>query len=111
MYDVRTFPRPPRGNSILKLTKSSGRGRTFSVPRARVRPFGEPDVLGVDVFSGKSMRTRVIWIAAMAAFVLAAATAITVRKHGVDEPARAPFSDLLRDLDRGAVDGMSRDSD
>jgi cell division protease FtsH len=63
------------------------------------------------VFSGKSMRSRVIWIAAVAAFVLATATAITVRKHGVDEPGRAPFSDLLRDLDRGAVEAIVVDGD
>jgi cell division protease FtsH len=57
------------------------------------------------------MRSRVIWIAAVAAFVLAAATAVTVRRHGADEPARAPFSDLLHDLDRGAVQAVVVDGD
>jgi cell division protease FtsH len=57
------------------------------------------------VFSGKWSRSRIIWISAVALIVVATAGLI-IRGREASEPPQVPFSDLLRDLDRGVVAGV-----
>jgi len=59
------------------------------------------------VWSGKSKSSRRRATGVAAAFaVLLAATAVFVRTHASVEVPLVPFSDLLRDLDRGVVSGI-----
>jgi cell division protease FtsH len=55
------------------------------------------------VFAGKRFRPRVAWISAFALLLLAVAIVTVARSRSVTEVTEVPFSDLLRDLDRGAV--------
>jgi cell division protease FtsH len=57
------------------------------------------------VFSGKWSRSRIIWVSAIALIVVATAGLI-IRGREASEPPQVPFSDLLRDLDRGVVAGV-----
>jgi cell division protease FtsH len=54
------------------------------------------------VLSGKSSRRRAIAIASAVVFLLIVA-GIVMRSHGAQNIAQVPFSELLRDVDRGAV--------
>ena len=57
------------------------------------------------MFSGKWSRSRIIWISAIA-LVLVATAGLIIRGREAPEPPQVPFSDLLRDLDRGVVAGV-----
>src|SRR5690242_11851008 len=64
---------------------------------------------GVHVFAGKWSRLR-IWVPA-AILVAVAAGAFVLRGRGAPEPSQMPFSDLLRDIERGAVSALVVDGD
>src|SRR5436190_20925197 len=68
--------------------------------------------IGVPVFLGKSARARAIGIAiAAVALVILVAALVAIRaRSGVDVPQIA-FTDLLRDLDRGAVSEVAVSGD
>jgi cell division protease FtsH len=55
------------------------------------------------VFAGKWFRPRVAWISAVALLLLAVTIVTVARSRSVAEVTEVPFSDLLRDLDRGVV--------
>ena len=57
------------------------------------------------MFSGKWTRSRALWISAIA-LILVAIAGLIIRSHEAAEPPQVPFSDLLRDLDRGVVAGV-----
>jgi cell division protease FtsH len=57
------------------------------------------------VFSGKWPRSRIIWVSAIGLIVVTTAGLI-IRGREASEPPQVPFSDLLRDLDRGVVAGV-----
>jgi len=57
------------------------------------------------VFFGKWTRSRALWISAIA-LILVATAGLIIRSHEAAEPPQVPFSDLLRDLDRGVVAGV-----
>ena len=57
------------------------------------------------MFSGKWTRSRALWISAIA-LILVATAGLIIRSHEAAEPPQVPFSDLLRDLDRGVVAGV-----
>ena len=57
------------------------------------------------MFSGKWTRSRALWISAIA-LILVATAGLIIRSHEASEPSQVPFSDLLRDLDRGVVAGV-----
>jgi cell division protease FtsH len=55
------------------------------------------------VSAGKWFRARVAWISAVVVLLIGVAAVSVVRIRTSAEVAEVPFSDLLRDLDRGAV--------
>jgi cell division protease FtsH len=55
------------------------------------------------VFFRKLSRSRAIWIAAGCVALLIAAGIVAVRGRTTIQPTKMPFSDLLREVDRGAV--------
>jgi cell division protease FtsH len=55
------------------------------------------------VFAGKWSRPRVTWLSAVVLLLITLAAISIVRGRSSAEVADVPFSDLLRDLDRGAV--------
>src|SRR5688500_6514804 len=55
------------------------------------------------VFAGKWSRPRLVWIAALAGVLAVVLAGLVVRSRSSGEIAEVPFSDLLRDLDRGLV--------
>jgi cell division protease FtsH len=55
------------------------------------------------VFAGKWSRPRNIWIAAIGVAIVALSIAYLARSRPAAALVQVPFSDLLRDLDRGAV--------
>ena len=55
------------------------------------------------MFAGKWSRPRIGWVTAVMLVLVAAAAIIVVRGRSTVELTQAPFSDLLRDLDRGVV--------
>ena len=57
------------------------------------------------MFSGKWTRSRALWISAIA-LILVATAGLIIRSREAAEPPQVPFSDLLRDLDRGVVAGV-----
>jgi cell division protease FtsH len=55
------------------------------------------------VFAGKWSRQRVTWISAIVLLLVTLTAIAVVRGRSSTEVTEVPFSDLLRDLDRGAV--------
>jgi len=55
------------------------------------------------VFAGKWFRPRVTWISVLVLLLIGVAVVSVVRMRTSVEVAQVPFSELLRDLDRGAV--------
>jgi cell division protease FtsH len=55
------------------------------------------------VFAGKWSRPRVTWISAIVLLLMTLAVIAFFRGRSSTQVAEVPFSDLLRDLDRGAV--------
>ena len=55
------------------------------------------------MFAGKWFRPRVAWISALVLLLIGVAVVSVVRVRTSVEVAEVPFSELLRDLDRGAV--------
>jgi len=55
------------------------------------------------VLAGKKFRPRVVWISALVLLIVGVAIGGVVRGRSSTAIAEVPFSDLLRDLDRGAV--------
>ena len=55
------------------------------------------------MFAGKWFRPRVAWISALVLLLIGVAVVGVVRARTSAEVAEVPFSELLRDLDRGAV--------
>jgi cell division protease FtsH len=55
------------------------------------------------MFAGKWSRTRSIWMMAIVALLLGASMVMVTRHKDRVERSQVPFSDLLHDLDRGAV--------
>ncbi len=61
--------------------------------------------------SGKWTRPRSLWIAAALAVVLLASAAAVVYARRGEAPRQVPFSDLLRDVDRGLVSAVAVSGD
>ena len=57
------------------------------------------------MFSGKWSRSRILWVSAVA-LLLVVTAGLVIRGRAASEPPQVPFSDLLRDLDRGVVAGI-----
>ena len=55
------------------------------------------------MLAGKKFRPRVVWISALVLLIVGVAIGGVVRGRSSTAIAEVPFSDLLRDLDRGAV--------
>src|SRR5262249_23437093 len=66
--------------------------------------------IGVPVFLGKSSRARAIALGAVTIVVLALALVLVRARSAIDVP-QVAFTDLLRDLDRGAVSEVAVSGD
>ena len=65
--------------------------------------FDEVVRMELPVFADKWSRPRPVWTAAVAVVVVAVFTVLVLRTRSSVDVTMVPFSDLLRDLDRGAV--------
>jgi len=63
------------------------------------------------VSAGKKFRPRVVWISALVLLIIGLAVGGFVRGRSSTVIAEVPFSDLLRDLDRGAVSAVMVNGD
>ena len=61
--------------------------------------------------AGKKFRPRVVWISALVLLIIGLAVGGFVRGRSSTVIAEVPFSDLLRDLDRGAVSAVMVNGD